>query len=314
MDFINTDYEQNNSTINFPDVIRIESCGSCNFNCIHCPNGHINTSVHRGNIKLSIYNALLAQFIDNKYVPRVVVFYHGGEPLLNKNLPTMISDYKKLGVKKTVITSNMSLLDENMAFKLTESGLDEMQASFDGESPQENDAIRKNGNFEHDSKNLEKFLTINQTTHVKISNVRICSESEIHRYLAGEALSPPEYLLRKFSGYKNVSFQSFPAMVWPTQKKYTTPNTKILSLPTDRIKQCNIFNETITIMANGDVVPCCYDVTGYEILGNIAEESIFSIRNNSRTRAFYEALSRQYRLPALCNDCFLNNNTYLIRQ
>lgn len=79
--------------LTFPDVIRIESGGSCNFQCIHCPNGYSQTRSKRGNMSSSVFNTLLQQFHEHNFIPRVVVFYHGGEPLLNKELPTMISTF-----------------------------------------------------------------------------------------------------------------------------------------------------------------------------------------------------------------------------
>ena len=83
----------------FPDVIRLEVSGKCNFRCRHCPNG-LNPSP-RGILQREVYDALMNQFDAHGYTPRVVVLYHGGEPLLNRDLPFFISEFKKRGVEKT---------------------------------------------------------------------------------------------------------------------------------------------------------------------------------------------------------------------
>ena len=121
----------------------------------------------RGNIPSSVFNTLLEQFNEHNFIPRVVVFYHGGEPLRNKELPAMISVFKNLGVKKTVITTNTSLLNKEVALQLQDAGLDELKVSYDGCSPEENNEIRKNANFEINSKNLISFLENNNHTNEK---------------------------------------------------------------------------------------------------------------------------------------------------
>ena len=76
----------------FPDVVRIEASGACNFRCIHCPTG-IQPNGRKQLSKESFY-FILEQFIKKNFIPRVVVLYHGGEPLLNKDLEHFIGVLK----------------------------------------------------------------------------------------------------------------------------------------------------------------------------------------------------------------------------
>jgi MoaA/NifB/PqqE/SkfB family radical SAM enzyme len=80
-------------------------------------------------------------------VPRVLVLYHGGEPLLNKELEQMVYYAKQAGVQKVLFNSNVSLLTMGRAEKLSLAGLDEIRVSFDGSSPEENNKIRVGSNF-----------------------------------------------------------------------------------------------------------------------------------------------------------------------
>ena len=75
---------------NFPDVVRIETVGACNFSCKHCPTG-IEPN-NRSILKPEKFNDIINQFKKESFVPRVVVLYHGGEPLLNK----WLVDYIKI--------------------------------------------------------------------------------------------------------------------------------------------------------------------------------------------------------------------------
>ncbi|WP_289422303.1 radical SAM/SPASM domain-containing protein [Thomasclavelia cocleata] len=269
----------------------------------------------RGNIPSSVFNTLLEQFNEHNFIPRVVVFYHGGEPLRNKELPAMISVFKNLGVKKTVITTNTSLLNKEVALQLQDAGLDELKVSYDGCSPEENNEIRKNANFEINSKNLISFLENNNHTNVIISNVQICTKNEIDNFCNGIPLQVPDYLYNRFSSYDKVSFTTFPAMIWPGLKNLELFDIYIY-IQKEFPKACPTFNETITILSTGEVVPCCYDITGETILGNILEEDIFSIRNNKQSHYFYDALSKGVlkTYPQLCQKCLLITKKYLIKK
>ena len=91
-----------NISDDFPDVLRIESSGKCNFKCIHCPTG--TQPNNRPVLSEESFGVIVDQFTSNRFIPRVVVLYHGGESLLNKKLSHFIHIVKSIGVKKTVIT------------------------------------------------------------------------------------------------------------------------------------------------------------------------------------------------------------------
>jgi sulfatase maturation enzyme AslB (radical SAM superfamily) len=129
----------------FPDVIRIESSGTCNFKCKHCCNAQ--KGIRRGILSNELFHRLMEQFKSNNFVPRVMVFYHGGEPLLNKNIYDFIKFATEYGVSKTKITTNASLLTKANSHKLIKSGLTRLDISFDGASAEENDEIRVNACF-----------------------------------------------------------------------------------------------------------------------------------------------------------------------
>ncbi len=301
--------KKNIKTIAFPDVIRIESSGICNFKCRHCPTSFHNTN--RGILSEEIFNLLLDQFAEKDFIPRVAVLYHGGEPLLNKKLPSMLQKLKALGVQKTVITTNISLMTNEIAEQLSTGILDELKVSFDGLSAIENDSIRINGNFAKDHKKLLYFLSINKKTSVRIANVQVLNVERLKEYLNGQKLKPPLYLLEKFGHYKTVEFQSVPAMIWPgydkTKSSYSTYETDTLEN-----FYCNTFNETITMLSNGNIVPCCYDLLEEEILGNITQNTIFEIRKMQKSQRFFLAMETQKNIPSICKKCNKTGYKYLI--
>ncbi|MFZ3138504.1 MAG: radical SAM protein [Thermodesulfovibrionales bacterium] len=299
----------------FPDVLRIESVGLCNFRCIHCPTG--TEPNKRPKLTREQFNIILNQLSVEKFIPRVVVLYHGGEPLLNKDLEYFIKRLKNLGVQKTVITTNASSLTEERAINIIEMGLDEMKVSFDGESPEENNLIRRNANFYQNALNLKGLLRIRkklgkQNPVVKISNVRICDKSTLDNLNRAGNFSfnnPPRYLIDYFKDeLSEVQFQSFPAMVWPGFRKFG--NLSSVSYAREKPIYCGPLFETITILTNGNVVPCCLDLKGEEVLGNVFETNIFKIFGNDKYATFKRNFTKR-RYSNLCLKCYVVTPHYL---
>lgn len=307
----------NKSDESLPDVIRIESVGLCNFNCVHCPTG-IRPN-NRSILKPEQFQLILDQFAAKNFIPRVVVLYHGGEPLVNKHLEDYIFTLKQLGVEKTVITTNGSLLNEKRARKLLDAGLDEMKVSFDGDSPEENDRIRVNANFHKDAKNVLEFLRLRhesakKTPEVIISNTRISDERSLMKLESqGDEALPdvPFYLREYFKTYlEEVRFQSYPAMAWPNSDLY---ENRVLDYTEKNPTHCTPLFETFSILSTGEVVSCCYDLRGEKVFGNVFETDIFDIWESQEYQTFRSDF-RQKKYSDLCKGCVKVIPRFLVKK
>jgi radical SAM protein with 4Fe4S-binding SPASM domain len=304
-----------NNPDSFPDVIRLETAGRCNFKCIHCPTG--TQPNHRPLLAKEKFDYIVNQFTEHQFTPRVVVLYHGGEPLLNKNLPLYIRLLKNRGVTKTVITTNASLLSDKRSKELILAGLDEIKISFDGQSPEENNQIRRNGDFQAIAAKVKAFFKMRQslgynTPHIIISNVRICDRTTLETFYQSHQLTlpaPPEYLTKYFAEeYDAVEFRSYPAMVWPGYEKFG--KLKSVHFSTDKPKYCSALFETTTVLSNGDVVLCCYDLKGELVLGNIFKTSLFDIWNSAKYADIRSNFKRQ-KYHKFCRKCNVVSPRYL---
>lgn len=76
------------------------------------------------------------------------VYLLGGEPMLlmEKGLITIIRHARDVGLR-VAMSTNGTLLDEQAAERLKHAGIDQVQVSVDGPSPEINDAIRGPGSF-----------------------------------------------------------------------------------------------------------------------------------------------------------------------
>ena len=137
----------------FPRVVRIEPSSLCNLKCIHCPTGTVN--IPRKVMEWPVFEKILQEIKNHKDKVKVVVLYHGGEPLLNKDLIRMIKEIKDLGIEKIKTSTNGMLLDEEMCFELVKSGIDEIEISLDGTSPEMNNKIRIGSDYQKIVNNIK---------------------------------------------------------------------------------------------------------------------------------------------------------------
>lgn len=261
----------------FPDVLRMEPTGACNLHCQHCPTGIYPNG--RGRMRYLDF----ARYMDMIPVtPRVLVLYHGGEPLMNPELPMMLKYAKRCGVGRTVLNTNGMLLG-----KMDLSDLDEMRVSIDGNSAEEMQAIRKGARYEWIVGNLLRFMGRNQHTKVIIYNVRIETDG-----------TTPEFILERFGDYPQVEYRNEPMRTWAI---YAPPGTPVADY-------CDNLFETFTILSDGGVVMCCEDITADDIIGNVNCETPLDIWRGMQER---RDKFRQRIYPELCRGCHVVTGNYL---
>ncbi len=300
---------------NLPDVIRIEPVGLCNFNCQHCPTGV--SPNKRALLSKDKFHEIIDGFKKINFLPRVVVCYHGGEPLLNKNLTYFIKYLKDWGVKKTVITTNASLLTEQKSIELIEAGIDQIKVSFDGESVEENNYIRQKGNFYANAENLKTFCKVykkisKHKIDISTASTIITKEEDLDIIFKNKKhTNPPKYLTDYFKNEMDVMrISSYPAMIWPNLNKNDYLHK---SFPSEKPSYCSLLFETFTILSNGNVVTCCYDLKGELIHGNIFKESILKIWESEK----YKKIRSNFKIKkynSLCESCNVVNPRYMYKK
>ena len=101
-------------------------------------------------------------------------------------------------------------------------------------------------------------------------------------------------------------------MVWPGIEE---TDFEIINLGTKKLNYCVSLFETITILSNGDVVPCCYDIKGEKVFGNILSENIFKIwqkEDFSNFRKFVK--NNEIDKLEICEKCINVQERYLVRR
>ncbi len=122
----------------------------CNLHCAHCYS-HSQNKDYRNELSTTEGLGLLADLADFGVS---VVLFSGGEPLLRNDLPEIIERALVLGMR-TVISTNGTLLSDDMAGRFRDAGLSYIGVSLDGVRAN-NDRFRGvNGAFDQAFKGIQ---------------------------------------------------------------------------------------------------------------------------------------------------------------
>jgi radical SAM protein with 4Fe4S-binding SPASM domain len=289
-----------------PPVVRIEPSASCNLACAHCPTGTVEMS--RGIMKYEVFERAFEYVKAGRDQIRTVVLYHGGEPLLNKRFGDMVRALKGAGISNVKTVSNGMMLAEGRYDEIIESGIDSIEFSLDGRSPDENNYIRRKSDYDTVIKNVKGFLerlkqSGRQKPKVYISNTQFLRTNDLMAYK--NEPQPPAYLLNEFAPYSDMlEYKCTWAMEWPDMGPEIHERF-ILWVDKDNKtfnRSCVTMDETVTIRSNGDVVACCYDLTSKFILGNVMETSLADIWNGVKYNGLRKSISSGRYVP-MCAQC-----------
>ena len=117
--------------------LRISLTQRCNLNCVYCHREGEGQNLSPGNVvsdELGTENVVRVAKLGSKLGIRKIKFT-GGEPLLRKDLPEIISGISE-AYTDTSITTNATLLSPELAQKLKEAGLDRINISLDTIDPE----------------------------------------------------------------------------------------------------------------------------------------------------------------------------------
>lgn len=199
----------------FPKVLRIEPASSCNFKCIHCPTGlDLNSSL--GVMSNETFNKIYEKI--KRYRFKIIVLYHGGEPLLNVNFFDMVRKLRPLADQIKTVT-NGSMLDDLTIDQILDSGIDIIDFSLDGNSPEENDKIRIGSNFKTISENIKKLIIMRDSRKLQKPKIFVCNIQIPENMEQTKNISVPKHLLDTFGeAGQDIHYKLYYSLIWPGMK------------------------------------------------------------------------------------------------
>ncbi len=145
----------------FPIHLDIEATSACNLKCVMCPRTDL---VNEGTfwkiqrVDFELYKRLIDEGVQNGLCS--IKYNYLGEPMMNPQLIEMIEYAKQAGVIDVMFNTNATLLDETMARRLINSGLDKLFFSFDSPYREQYNRIRVGGDYDQVLGNIKRFMQI----------------------------------------------------------------------------------------------------------------------------------------------------------
>ncbi len=322
-----------------PRSIYIEPTSRCNEFCQQCPRTLLTREDDR-DLSYDNFRYIVDQF---PVLERVVL--HGlGEPLLNKELPRMISYLKERGTY-VLFNSNGIALTEKRGQALIDAGLDEYRLSMDGSSRETYAHVRGVDAFDKIWRNIRAFTTKQRALDVNKPAVSLwftAMRENLHELpglitLASEAGIKEVHMQRlvyfeeglaasEQSLFRSASQEELDVVRTSEQlclEHGITFSAAGTATPIDSLTRdfgerpwsgCRRPYTLTYITSSGNILSCCFAPFGHKsareykeerVLGNIFEESIADIWQGERYQEFRRAFESHQ--PAKhCSQCGLN--------
>jgi radical SAM protein with 4Fe4S-binding SPASM domain len=275
----------------YPQGVEIGTTNLCNAECIMCPHSKLKKM---GTMEMKLYKKI----IDNCYKLNIksIILSFFGEPFLDKEIIEKIK-YAKEKKIHVAFYSNASLLNEEWANKIINSGLDSITISFDGYSKETYEKIRKKLKFDVVKKNILNLIETRRRmkkTNPKINLVLVELEEnkrEIKKFY--------EEWSKKVDTINIVNMRNWANSIQKEGTKESFHFNKKM-----KRKPCALIWQEMVVDWNGDVVLCNNDWLHSTVLGNLKKQSIEEIWKGEKLRKIREANIKGefYKVP-LCSDC-----------
>lgn len=282
----------------------------CNLRCKHCYQEEYNNHMTKEDF-YDFLNKFCDYIKDKNVFPQINLT--GGEPLLHPNFFEFATEIRKRNIKLGILT-NGTIIDEEVAKKISELNPVMVQISLDG-NRETHDDIRGNGNFDKALKgidNLKKYkvkvlvsFTAQKCNYMDYSElVKICKKHKVDKIWWDRIVT----YSKEDTENKALSTEEFKELVELTNKLRKRYNifSKSFNVSNERALQfigsndcgyyCGAGGNLIIFLADGSVMPCRRIPF---VIGNIKEDTLGNIINHS---SLMKELKNFY-APIECYSC-----------
>lgn len=293
-----------------PQYVQIETTTKCNLACVMCdrtywPKKYLNNDMSFSDIKN------LMEQLPNTFAVNLT---GTGETMMNSEI-FKILEYLKQKRYYVSFTDNFTLLNERMAQKILDVGLDEIIISVDGGTKDVYEKIRVNGKFETFCANVIRFMQLAKDTNSKI---KIRSNTVITQ---GNEHDVPNIvsLLNEFGiqhkGFRVIGYSEYLA---PHTGNLDPKNLQGIDVeytkPVDfGIMGCSAPWINAMITNNRLVMPCCVlsqhgdrEEDSPRSYGSLKEMSFEEIWNGKKYQMIRKMFAKGLR-PEICQTCPIYN-------
>ena len=273
-----------------PWTIMIEPTNVCNFKCTFCPTGdkELLKKVNRpiGHMSLKLFKKIVDDIVMFNQKVKSLRLFKDGESFLNRDLIDMIKYAKEKNIAEEVyIISNGSLIDEELAKRIVESGLDKIRISIEHVTNEKYKEITQTyGKYDQIVKNIRFLYEYKMKSKSNLMiDIKIIS-----------SLLKKNELQKLHQDFKNISdiITEESLMGWSNslEKDFTLGmDTNVGISGSTKLRNINVCPEPfkgLSINFNGDVSVCCVDWSHKTIVGNANYNTIKEIWTGEELRKF----------------------------
>ena len=281
-------YPQIKKFDDYPPYLQIEPTSICNYRCVFCyqTDNKFNkkSNGYMGHMNYKTFKLLIDQAEGNI---EFISLASRGEPLLCPDIKKMLK-YTRNKFLNLKINTNASLLNEEMAHSILNSGVKTLVFSADAADSKLYSKLRVNGKFEKIIKNIKQFNKIknqhysNSKIITRVSGVKVNSEQKLDE-------------MENYWGdlVDQVAFVNYV----PWENVYQQSNTQI-------DKPCSDLWRRMFVWWDGKINPCDVDYKSELTLGKIKSKNISELWKSSKynfLRQKHEEKLRSKVSP--CNKC-----------
>lgn len=288
-----------------PFSVQIDICSACNLKCNFCFHSDdeaiLQSEVKFGAMSFELFTKIIDDMKRNWNGLKVkkLRLFKIGEPLMNKDVCRMVKYAKEAEVAECIeITTNGTLLNEEMSVGLIQAGLDILNISVNGiNEKQYQEACQYKINFDEYREKIKFFYEHrkNCKIFIKYSDIGYSEEEKAQFYA-------------KFGDICDEIFvETISATLWQD----TNINEKINDAHKGTYGQeltgkqvCPFLFTTMVINDCGIVHLCCVDWKSQYVLGDLKKESIADVWNGKKLREYQKLhLNKQKDKMEICQKC-----------
>jgi organic radical activating enzyme len=241
-----------------PWKLTVEASNLCNLACPACFTGVDEVGRARGSLPVDLYQKLMDELGDYLFE---LEFYNWGEPLLHKQLETMVADASRRGISTTVSTNFSLPFDAERAERLVRSGLAVLGVSIDGARQETYERYRVRGKL---AKVLENCrLVADAKTRLGSSTPRMVWEFHVFEHNVDDVLEATR-LARELGMEIAVTKGWTLGAEWNPASEYRFPWYPV---PPQR---CQFLWHRAVVNNDGGVAPCCGTFYDDDDMGRLA--------------------------------------------
>lgn len=287
-------------------IYNIELTNKCPMKCVMCPRTN-NMTRSQGFIDYELYQRVIDELVaaNSEYVDnRLVWLHHFGESLLHPRFGDCIRYAESKGVR-TGLSINPIMLKDDVIDELLRSNPYMLTMSMDGHDEESFHKIR----------GVKKAYGPSYERLINFLHRKVKEESDIKVIVSMIDFEMNEESMYRMASYwdgregvDQFIYKEFSTWDGNAEDVHALPHNCTCQFADKSAVTCTLPWEVMTIVWNGDVLPCCYDYNGRYVLGNMAEQSLSDIWNGERIQSLRKEFIDNKVENDLCKNC---DNLYM---